>query len=178
MSNLVTLCRLHHREKTRQDGSTEARLATMRKRAEILTSSQRVAMIRRMGDQWLSNAELGVKVGLSASGASYLRNGHRMPGRAVLKAMVEVFATPYEVFNDAMIEHSRGNRKPWVDLMVKLVGVAPPLDRDSEALRVSCPFCFAPREERCVSFGGKPIAYGHEHAARWEQVAQRESQPA
>jgi hypothetical protein len=119
-----------------------------------------------MTDLWLSNSKLGARIGMSPSGASYLRNGQRMPSPRVLRALVEQFGVPYETLNDAIIEANRGDAQSWVALMESLVGVAPSHSDDSPTLRVACPYCRAPRDRRCVTGSGKVLAFGHEHAAR------------
>jgi transcriptional regulator with XRE-family HTH domain len=71
----------------------------------------------------LSNAELGRRIGLSPSGASYLRNGQRMPGEEVLRAIVSEFDASYDVLINAIIEARQGNADRWVVLLNELTQV-------------------------------------------------------
>lgn len=71
----------------------------------------------------LSNAELGRRIGLSPSGASYLRNGQRMPGEEVLQAIVREFNADYGTLIDAIVEARQGNPDSWVVLLNGLTHV-------------------------------------------------------
>lgn len=82
----------------------------------------------------LSNSELARKLGMTASAASYLRNGHRLPGPQTQRVLVQEFGATYNEINEAMIEAQRGNRERWVEMISQLES-KPPVTRLSEVRR-------------------------------------------
>lgn len=71
----------------------------------------------------LSNSEIGARLGISPSFASYLRNGQRQPGPATLQAIAREFGGDYEELVAAMVEAEQGDPDRWVVLISKLTRV-------------------------------------------------------
>lgn len=71
----------------------------------------------------LSNSEIGARLGISPSFASYLRNGQRQPSMTTLKAIVREFGADLGELVDAMAEAQNGDADNWVVLISVLTRV-------------------------------------------------------
>lgn len=68
----------------------------------------------------LSNAEVGLALGMSHSSISRMRTGERIASiEALEKIGTEYHADPAELLS-AAAEAGRGNKRPWVDLLERL----------------------------------------------------------
>jgi hypothetical protein len=68
----------------------------------------------------LNNDELGRLVGLTASGASYLRSAGRMPGPETQRHIVENLGADWDEMNAAMLAARAGDPDRWVIYMHRL----------------------------------------------------------
>lgn len=71
----------------------------------------------------LSNSEIGARLGISPSFASYLRNGQRQPGPATLQAIAREFGGDLDELLSAMVEAEQGDPDRWVILISTLTRV-------------------------------------------------------
>lgn len=71
----------------------------------------------------LSNSEIGARLGISPSFASYLRNGQRQPSPSTLTAIAEEFGGDLKALVAAMVEMQHGDPDPWVILISTLTRV-------------------------------------------------------
>lgn len=116
-----------------------------------------------------SNSELGEELGMSASGASYLRNGQRLPSPEIQQVIATRFGIPLVALNDAMVAARRGDTQPWLDLMNETIG--PPNERqgpvrDWGVRRVMCRHCGAKPKQFCRTANGRLLEAGQEHQQR------------
>lgn len=116
-----------------------------------------------------SNSELGEELGMSASGASYLRSGQRLPSPEIQQIMSIRFGIPLKALNAAMVMARRGDVQPWLALMNETIG--PPNEpqgpvRDWGVRRVMCRRCGAKPKQLCRTASGELLEAGQEHQQR------------
>lgn len=72
----------------------------------------------------LSNTELGRVLGITASGASKMRNGIILPSAQTLQTIVEKLGGDYEELNKAMVQaRFEDNVAAWTTLVERLTTV-------------------------------------------------------
>lgn len=65
----------------------------------------------------MTNDEVGCRIGLTYSGVSRLRNGHRTASLKVLQALHREFDLSYEDLIDAAVLVGEGDRTRWVQML-------------------------------------------------------------
>jgi len=121
LDNITTLCLGHHRAKSKTDGSR-------RRHSDATHVVRPYGPPKRPG--YLSNAELGARLGLTPSAVSLIRRGKRLPGRQVQMAMVQNLGAQWPSLIYAMADRQKGDRAQWVVYMYKLITAAA---RDSQS---------------------------------------------
>lgn len=71
----------------------------------------------------LSNSELGRVIGLTASAASYIRSGQRLPSHVVQRALVDQLGADWDTLNAALMKAQLGDRAEFAALMRQLTTV-------------------------------------------------------
>jgi len=71
----------------------------------------------------LSNSELGRVIGLTASAASYIRSGQRLPSHVVQRALVDELGADWDSLNAALMKAQLGDRSEFAALMRQLTAV-------------------------------------------------------